>query len=238
MRIFSDIKIRNGPDANGLYTIQRVPIMYGDPSWVVAQIIKGGSENTLLPTPMFSAWIEEVKQDPKRRQDSQYVGKVSTVERQFDPISQTYGSGPGVRQDVERYMPVPLELRLRLDVWTSNVTTKLQIFEQITTIFNPSIQLQQNSNILDWTSIFEVWLEDHTWSSRNIPQGGNEDRDVLSFKFKVPIWINPPAKLKRSGLVAEIVTNVFTGKVEGLDSQEYDPFRTCINAIPIQIVTT
>ena len=238
MRIFSDIKIRNGPDANGLYTIQRVPILYGDPSWVVAQIIKGGSENTLLPTPMFSAWIEEVKQDPKRRQDTQYVGKVSTVEREFDPISQTYGSKPGVRQDVERYMPVPLELRLRLDVWTSNVTTKLQIFEQITTIFNPSIQLQQNSNLLDWTSIFEVWLEDHTWTSRSIPQGGTEDRDVLSFKFKVPIWMNPPAKLKRSGLVAEIVTNVFTGVVEGLDNQEFDPFRTCISAVPIQIVTT
>ena len=238
MRIFSDIKIRNGPDANGLYTIQRVPILYGDPSWVVAQIIKGGSENTLLPTPMFSAWIEEVKQDPKRRQDTQYVGKISTVEREFDPISQTYGSKPGVRQDVERYMPVPLELRLRLDVWTSNVTTKLQIFEQITTIFNPSIQLQQNSNILDWTSIFEVWLEDHTWTSRSIPQGGTEDRDVMSFKFKVPIWMNPPAKLKRSGLVAEIVTNVFTGVVEGLDNHEFDPFRTCINAVPIQIVTT
>jgi hypothetical protein len=237
MRIFSDIKIRNGPDANGLYTIQRVPIMYGDPSWVVAQIIKGGSENTLLPTPMFSAWIEEIKQDPKRRQDSQYVGKVSTVERQFDSVSQTYGSGPGVRQDVERYMPVPLELRLRLDVWTSNVTTKLQIFEQIATIFNPSIQLQQNSNILDWTSIFEVWLEDHTWTSRSIPQGGNEDRDVMSFKFKVPIWMNPPAKLKRSGLIAEIVTNVFDGRIEGYEN-EYDPFRTCINAIPIQIVTT
>jgi hypothetical protein len=238
MRIFSDIKIRNGPDANGLYTIQNVPILYGDPSWVVAQIIKGASENTLLPTPMFSAWIEEVKQDPKRRQDSQYVGKVSTIERAFDSISQTYGSGPGVRQDVERYMPVPLELRLRLDVWTSNVTTKLQIFEQITTIFNPSIMLQQNSNLLDWTSIFEVWLEDHTWTSRSIPQGGTDDRDVLSFKFKVPIWINPPAKLKRSGLIAEIVTNVFNDIVVDFDNKEYDPFRTCISAIPIQIVTT
>ena len=242
MRIFSNIKIRNGPDANGLYTIQRVPIMYGDPSFMVAQLIKGASENTLLPNPMFSAYIDSIKISPNRRQDTQYVGKVSTVEREFDPLTQTYGSGPGVRQDVDRYMPVPYDAFFKLDVWTSNITTKLQIFEQIAIIFNPSIQLQQNSNLLDWTSIFEVWLEDYTFTNRSIPQGGEEDRDVMSFKFKVPIWINPPAKLKRSGLIAEIVTHVFDvsdvpdikTRVEG----EYDPFRTCIGGIPIQIVTT
>lgn len=241
MRIFSDIKVRNGPDANGLYTIQRVPILYGDPSWLVAQLIKGGSENTMLPSPMFSAWIESIKHQPKRRQDTQYVGKVSTVEREFDSLTQTYGPGPGVRQDVERYMPVPIDIMFKLDVWTTNVTTKLQLMEQIMTIFNPSIQLQQNSNLLDWTSIFEVWLEDFTWTNRSIPQGGTEDRDVMSFKFKVEAWINPPAKLKRSGLIAEIVTQVYNiADVEDLRNRidkEYDPFK-CYGGIPIQIVTT
>jgi len=242
MRIFSDIKIRKGPDANGLYTIQRVPIMYGDPSWMVAQLIKGASENTMLPNPMFSAYIDSIKLAPNRRQDTQYVGKVSTVEREFDKQTQTYGPGPGVRQDIERYMPVPYDLYLKLDVWTPNITTKLQIFEQISIIFNPSIQLQQNSNLLDWTSIFEVWLEDYTFTNRSIPQGSNDERDVMSFKFKVPIWINPPAKLKRSSLIAEIVTNVFYTADVGADAAEipghYDPFRNCLSGIPVQIITT
>jgi hypothetical protein len=243
MRIFTDIKIRNGPDANGLYTIQRVPIMYGDPSVMVAQLIKGASENTLLPNPMFSAYIDSIKMAPTRRQDTQYVGKVSTVERQFDPLTGTYNDQAGVRQDVDRYMPVPYDLFLKLDVWTPNIVTKLQIFEQLSIIFNPSIQLQQNSNILDWTSIFEVWLEDYTFTNRSIPQGGLEDKDVMTFKFKVPIWINPPAKLKRSGLIAEIVTSVFDGPgiveaARNLETNEYDPFRTCLSGIPIQIVTT
>jgi len=243
MRIFSDIKIRNGPDANGLYIIQRVPIMYGDPSYVVSQLIKGASENTLLPTPMFSAWIENIKISPNRRQDTQYVGKVSTIEREFNAATQTYGSGPGVRQDVERYMPVPYDISFKLDCWTSNgdTTTKFQIFEQLGAIFNPSILLQQNSNILDWTSIFEVWLEEYTWTNRTIPTGSPNDRDVMSFKFKVPVWINPPAKLKRSGLIAEIVTQVFdVADVNAIRVDavgEYDPF-TCLGGIPIQIVTT
>jgi hypothetical protein len=241
MRIFSDMKVRNGPDANGLYTIQRVPIMYGDPSSMVAQLIKGASENTLLPVPMFSVYIDNITPNEKRRASPQYVGKASVMEREFDPITQTYGSGPGVRQDVERYMPVPIDITFKLDLWTTNITTKLQLFEQIQTIFNPSIQLQQNSNILDWTSIFEVWLEGYTLTNRSIPQGGTEERDVMSFKFKVEAWINPPAKLKRSGLIAEIVTQVFSVQdVQNIEKQidgVYDPFAS-VGSNPIQIVTT
>ena len=41
MRAFSEIRVRNGPDANGLFTLQRVPILYGDPSRMAAQIAKG-----------------------------------------------------------------------------------------------------------------------------------------------------------------------------------------------------
>lgn len=241
MRIFSDIKIRNGPDANGLYTVQRVPILYGDPSSMVAQLIKGASENTLLPSPMFSAYIDSIKMNDKRRQDSQFVGKATVMEREFDPLTKKYGEGPGIRQDIDRYMPVPYDFIFKLDVWTPNIQTKLQIFEQIAVIFNKSIQLQQNSNTLDWTSIFEVWMEDVTWTNRSIPQGGADDRDVMSYKFKIEGWINPPAKLKRSGMIAEIVTQVFdvadvadiAAKIDGV----YDPF-TSLSSYPVQIVTT
>lgn len=241
MRIFSDIKIRNGPDANGLFTIQRVPILYGDPSIIVAQIIKGASENTMLPSPMFSAYIDDIAIAPKRRNDTMFVGKVSTIEREFDAATQEYGPGPGIRQDVERYMPVPYDITFKLDCWTTNTTTKLQIMEQIMTIFNPSVQLQQNSNILDWSSIFEVFFDDFTWTNRNIQQQTGDERDIMTFKFKVNAWINPPAKLKRSGLIAEIVTQVFNvadvNSLRGRVENEYDPFG-CIGGTPIQIITT
>ena len=145
MRIFSDIKVRNGPDSNGLYALTRVPIMYGDPSSMVAQIIRGVSENTLMPSPMFSVYIDSIKPAPERRQDTQFVGRLSTIEREFDKTTQTYGTGPGIRIDVERYMPVPYDVVFKLDCWTTNTTNKFQVMEQINTIFNPSIQLQQNS---------------------------------------------------------------------------------------------
>ena len=241
MRIFSDIKVRNGPDANGLYTIQRVPILYGDPSSMVANLIKGASENTLLPTPMFSAYIDGMKMNDKRRAIPQYVSKATIMERTFNAETQTYGNTPGVRQDVDRYMPVPYDFTFKLDLWTTNTETKLQIAEQIWMIFNPSLQLQQNSNTLDWTNIFEVWLEDTQWTNRAIPQGGTDERDVMSFKFKVEGWINPPAKIKRSSLIAEIITQVFAeGDIGALSSDikgVYDPFST-FGPADIQVVTT
>jgi hypothetical protein len=189
---------------------------------------------------------------PDRRQDTQFVSKMSTVERNVQGLSNslcddnqnpTYGSQPGFRYDVDRYMPVPYDITFKLDCWTTNTTNKLQVFEQISTVFNPSIQLQQNSNLLDWTSIFEVWMEDFTWTNRSVPQGGEAERDVMSWKFKVQAWINPPAKVKRSSLIAEIVTNVFSDIDVGLaaatiDSNEYDVFRTCFEGIPMQIITT
>src|SRR5277367_986544 len=93
MRIFAEMRVRNGPDSNNIYTIQRVPILYGDPSAVVAQIIKGASENTLLPSPLFSAYIENIEMAPDRRQDTQFVRKISTVEREF--VDGAYTDQPG-----------------------------------------------------------------------------------------------------------------------------------------------
>lgn len=242
MRIFSDIKVRNGPDANGLYSITRIPLLYGDPSYMVAQLIKGASDNTVMPSPMFSVYIDSIRMAPNRRQDSQFVGKVSTVEREFDKNANTYGDGPGVRYDIDRYMPVPYDMYFKLDCWTTNTTNKLQVMEQINSIFNPSVQLQQNSNLLDWTSIFEVWMEDFTWSNRTIPQSGDTVRDVMTWKFKVPIWINPPAKVKKSGIIAEIVTNIYEVEdVQNLEASldgDYDIFKTCFSGIPSQLITT
>ncbi len=209
---------------------------------MVAQLLKGGSENTLMPAPMFSAYIDGIKISHKRRQDSQNVSTISTVERQFNAETQQYESGPGLRYDVERYMPVPYDITFKLDCWTTNTTNKLQIFEQIGGIFNHSLQIQQNDNILDWTSIFSVWMDDFTWTNRSIPQGSDIQRDVMTWKFTVHGWISTPAKVKKSTLVAEIVTNVFNvadvHSIEATIDGDYDKFRTCLNDIPMQIITT
>ena len=137
-------------------------------------------------------------------------------------------------------MPVPYNLTIQVDIWTPNTDTKLQIMEQLMVIFNPSIQIQSTNNPLDWSSIFEVTLTDVNWSNRSIPQGVDEIIDIATMTFEVPIWINPPAQVKRQQIIQTIVTNIFTDTdVDdyGFDSQFYDFFRS-IPETPEQMIIT
>lgn len=240
IRIFSDYKIQYGPDEDGTITQKRVPIIYGDPSALVAQILKGGSENTLMPSPMMSVWINNFEMAPDRRRDPAFEGKINAYERNWDKTTRSYGEDVGDRYTIDRYMPVPYDITFQLDIWTTTTTTKLQLFEQITTIFNPMVQLQQNSNLFDWTSIFEVELTDITWTNRSIPQGSDLERDICSLLFKVPIWISPPAKVQTIKMIEQIVTNIHAGidipDTDDIDSIE-DPFGCIGNPLTTVVVT-
>jgi hypothetical protein len=137
-------------------------------------------------------------------------------------------------------MPVPYNLTIQVDIWSPNTDTKLQIMEQLMVIFNPSIQIQSTNNPLDWSSIFEVTLTDVNWSNRTIPSGVDEIIDIATMTFDVPIWINPPAQVKRQSIIQTIVTNVFTDTDDdfyGFDSQFYDFFRT-VPETPEQLIIT
>lgn len=241
MRAFSDLYIQNGPDENGTLTQMRVPILYGDPSWQVAQILQGGSQNTMATSPSMAMWIVSLELAPDRRRDPAHESSKNAVERKFDQATGTYGSEPGDRYTIERYMPVPYNLTVQLDIWTTTTTTKLQILEQIMMIFNPAVQLQQNSNIFDWTSIFEMEMTQITWTNRTVPQGTEQDRDVASIQFKVPIWISPPAKVTRIHMIEQIVTNVFNAQfIPEADqiSMIEDPVRCMYDDLLAQIITT
>lgn len=214
MRIFSELQFKTGPDANGNYILSRIPIMYGDMSRQVAQIMTGNTENVMLSAPSMAVTIQKLELAPERRNDPMWVSKVQANERIFDNVTKTYGNEIGNRYSIERYMPVPYNLTFQLDIWTTNTDSKLQILEQILTIFNPGIQLQQTDNPFDWSSIFEVELIDTTWTNRNIPVGDSLDNDIASLQFKLPIWINPPARVTRQRLIEKIITRVFDGEID------------------------
>lgn len=217
IRIFSDLKIQE--TRNGAKVTERVPVMYGDPSRMVASILKGNSENTVIPSPIMSVWIRGLQQDIARRQDPMFISKKNIIERSRDQNGEL-GTEIGNQYSLERYMPVPYVLQLQLDIWTTSTTTKLQLVEQIGTWFNDRIQLQQSTNVFDWTCLMEVILTNIEWSSRTVPQGTTSERDVASLSFDIPIWLNPPAKLMSKKWIDQVVVNV--KEVNNLSDQEID----------------
>jgi hypothetical protein len=210
IRIVSGFQVQYGRDANGAVTLQRVPVYYGGSSRQVAQIIMGNSENTLQSVPAMTVYISELKYDRNRVQEPNHVEKLQLRQRYFNPDTQAYEAPlQGGAYTIERLMPVPYTLTLKLDAWTSSTDQKLQLLEQLTILFNPSMEIQNTDNYVDWSSLSAVTLEDINWSSRSIPSGTEDAIDVASLTFSLPIWISPPAKVTKMGVIQKIISSVF-----------------------------
>lgn len=230
-RIFSAFKVQEGARDGGDARYNTVPVRYADPSRMVSHLLRENSENVINSTPFIGVSIASLQLARDRTQDPFFTDTKSITERKFDQSSESYTSAQGNQYTVNRYMPVPYYLTMQVDVWTPNTDTKLQLMEQILVLFNPTIQLQQNTNPFDWTQIVEVELTDIQFNNRTLPQGVDEQIDVSTLSFQMPIWINPPAKVKRQSIIHEIKTNVFAdfnGQALsdlGYDDDLYDFFR-------------
>jgi hypothetical protein len=208
IRMVSNFYVEFGADGDGVVRYQRVPVMYGDASRQVAQILRNNSENTLNAVPAMAVYIGGLAYDLTRLQDPSMVQSMQIRQREYDPITGTYGTGQGESYTVERLMPSPFKLTLKMDVWTSNTEQKLQLIEQLTTMFNPTMEIQSTDNYIDWTSLSYALLTDMSWSSRTVPTGGEEAIDIATMTFELPIWISTNIKVKKMGVIQTVITNM------------------------------
>lgn len=206
VRIFSNFQVKEYTE-NGV-NYNRVPARYGDMSRMVAHILRNNSENIVNNAPQITVTVQNLARAPERTQDPFLVDTTQVAERQWDRENNRYTSEQGELYTTKRYMPVPYNLTIQVDIWTTNTDTKLQILEQLMILFNPSLQLQSNDNPLDWSNVFEVELQDITWSSRSVPAGVDEQLDISTLTFLVPIWISPPAKVQRQKIIQSIVADI------------------------------
>jgi hypothetical protein len=200
--------------------------MYGDLSKQVAGIIKDNSENKMPTVPRIACYITGLELDTSRLADSTFVSKMQIRERTYEDVNgqRVYGNEQGAGYTVERLMPTPFKLKVKADIWTSNTDQKLQLLEQILILFNPSLEVQTTDNYIDWTSLSVIYLSSTSFSSRTIPQGATEDIDIASLEFEMPIYITPPAKVKKLGVVRAVVQNMFnnTGDAVNINNLIYN----------------
>ena len=220
MRVMSNFSYKDGGGR-----IVQVPVMYGDPNRQASALLKKNSENTIPSAPFIACYIKGLDYEQSRLQDPTFVSKVQIREREYDEQSQEYLHTQGLGYTVERIMPAPYKLTFNADIWTTNTDQKLQIFEQLSYFFNPSMELQTTDNYIDWTSLTVLYLKQTNWTSRQVPQGTNQDIDVLTLTFETPIWITPPAKVKRMGIITKIIANAFSNQ-EGTIVSEYEGIDT------------
>jgi hypothetical protein len=209
IRMVSGFQVEFGQDREGNTTLQRVPVYYGDSSRQVQAILSQNTAGNMLPTvPAMAAWINNITYDRDRVQDPAFIGKMQIRERYYNEDTMEYENRQGNAFSIERLMPVPYTIDLKLDIWTSNTKQKLQLLEQLMVLFNPALEIQSTDNYIDWTSLSVVYLESPTWTSRTVPIGTENPIDVATLTFKLPVWISPPAKIKKLGVIQKIIANI------------------------------
>jgi hypothetical protein len=212
-RIFSNFQVEYGRNEEGTdHTLVRVPVRYGDATRQAQTILQENSASGMPATPLMTFYISGLDYDRPRIQEPYFVSKINVRQRTYDDATDSYETTQGNAFTIERLMPVPYKLTLKLDIWTSNTNQKMQILEQMLVLFNPSLEIQGTDNYIDWTSLSIVELESTQWTSRTIPQGTENPIDIATLTFTLPIWISSPAKVKKLGVVERIIANVFNAQ--------------------------
>ena len=141
--------------------IIQVPARYGDMSRQVGAILNKNTENVVPSAPFISCYVKDLKFNRGWMQDPTFVGKKQVRERAIDPNTGDFLNYQGGNYTIERIMPTPYEITFNADVWTSNTDQKLQLWEQITVLFNPAMEIQTSDNYLDWTSLSYLEITDN-----------------------------------------------------------------------------
>ena len=218
IRLLSNFTYKDGKGA-----LVKVPVMYGDITRQVGHIMRDNSENKIPSAPRISVYISGLQLDRDRISDSTFVSKVHLRERSYDSTGKEYLNTQGKNVTVERLMPTPYTLEMTADIWSTNTDQKLQIMEQILMMFNPSLEIQTTDNYVDWTSLSVVELETVNFSSRSIPVGTENEIDVSQLSVKTPIYISPPTKVKKLGVITNIVMSIFDESRGTIDLGESMP---------------
>ena len=208
IRILSNFSVETGRGKDNSISLRAVPVVYGDPTRQVANIIRNNSENALNYAPKIACYVRELNYDRERMQNPYHIEKQHLRERGIDADG-NYTNELGAGYTVEKVMPSPFRLEVTADIFSSNTDQKLQIMEQILYLFNPDFEIQKTDNYIDWTSLSYVELQNITFSSRTIPVGADTEIDVASMAFSMPIWLSPPVKAKKLGVVQKIIMSIY-----------------------------
>jgi len=219
IRVLSNFSIELGKGKDGVVQLRQVPVTYGDMTRQVANIIRNNSENALQSAPKIAAYITALEYDRERMQNPYHIEKQHLKERNYNDATGQYDNTLGAGYTIEKVMPSPFRLNVNADIFTTNTDMKLQILEQILYLFNPDFEIQKSDNYIDWTSLSYIELKDITFSSRTIPVGADTEIDVASISFSMPIWLSPPVKVSKLGVIQKIIMSVYDddgGIAEGL----------------------
>lgn len=214
MAIFSSMKIKTGIGSDGIDTSIIVPIRYSGASRMIENILAGFTTNKPIRLPVFSARMTHIELAVSEQKG---VGAVDR--RTFLPAGASFPDGI---KTVYRRVPTPYTLSFELNLYASNEDQKFQIIEQITSIFDPIIQLQISDDPFSWMKISMLKLESIIFDDTYPVDTGNK---VLSctFAFTTTVWMSVPIDFKDNFIKAVSLRISDVSNLSNIDINDPSP---------------
>jgi len=106
-------------------------------------------------------------------------------------------------------MPVPYDMGVSLSMWTSNNDEGYQLLEQITTVFNPDMEIQLSNSPADWTFLTSLIFDGDVEMEKAVPSGGDTDPlYIFKLNFSTVVWMSPPAKVYDTTYIYEVTVPI------------------------------
>lgn len=207
IRAFSGFRVKDGVSRNKGTTVheQKVPVIFGSPSRVVAALISNDKEFRNVRVPMMAVGLSGIEPDDESRLNPYHETEIGVKRYNNDMLQNV---------NIRRISGVPLRMNVDLNIYASSVSQLMEIFERIVLTFYPELTIQKSTNALDPDYLTSIKLEGIS-NEISRPLGQNHRTVEMTLQFSAPIRLSYP--LKESDPLESVRLRVFNaenGKTE------------------------
>ena len=178
IRAFSNFYVHDGVVRDGEVHSEKVPVIYGSPSRVVAAFLSDKDEFRNVKVPIMAVNMTSIELDDEAQLNPYH-------ENEFSYVS----VNDGERKNIRRISGKSLRLGIDLHIYGSSVQELMQIFENVVLTFNPEVVIQKSSDFLDQDYITSIRLEGINNEISN-PLGEDSRVAEMTLNFTVPVTLS------------------------------------------------
>jgi len=175
-------------------------------------LLNNATDTVLETVPKMILAISNVKLNNEKISGAPYYpNETSFTEKKFNPDKGNYEYEPGNSYNVTRLNPLPIGLEFKLFILTTMQDHKLQLFEQIRSLFSPTLEIQTSENPLDWSRVTAITLTGLNWSSKGTTNLDGTALDSMDMTFEVDMNLDMPTVVQKQCMIDQIAENIGDG---------------------------
>lgn len=224
LRIFSKFCISTGTDKDGNPILRQVPVRFMSSDKSALYQINNATDTIIETCPKMILTISEIRMNNERGYAAPYEPLESEItEKKWNEEIGNYEYDVGNTYSLKRLNPIPIGIVFKLYILTTLQTQKFELFEQIRTLFSPTLELQTSENPLDWTRVTAIVMTGINYSSKGTSNLESTQLDAMDMTFEVNTNLDVPSLVEKSNIIETIVASIYpTNDPEEIYGWDFD----------------